>query len=212
MDNTPTIPAVLDYSRAWLAEGNNGSYLASITECRGVTGDYVIFCVYGCYEYNIDPTEHASCPYGLLRVPHNLLHPSLDITALPTSDSLTREMSDHWATISPENDFDLAFAFPPGFCDPSKSRISYQPTRPGLTLGDRRDRTRLTADYAGTTKSTRTIRDSQDSDSPTIRGVPHGSLANTKPERVDTVKKFLRNALTFHGLRRGTSSMSLRSQ
>lgn len=191
-----------DYSRVWLVDDVKGSYLVYIAECRGVAGDYVIYRFHGCRDFGIDPKAHESCPYGLLRVAKSLVHPSVDIDALPTSTAIVQDAATHWATIMPLHHYTLVLAYPPGYCEPNTTPVSFRPSPDDFSF---RIATPIVI-------HTGTSRDSLDSDSPTVRGRQDNTVSNAKPVIVDTLKGILQKALTLRGIRRGKSGTNLRSQ
>lgn len=102
-------------SEIWTEDGNGGLRRLIVGECQGQIQGHFIFPCWGCEGICESMYDHQTCPYGLLKVNRDFLHPSFDTESVLDSPFLQYNINYIWSGIPLDNHLRLALIYPPGY-------------------------------------------------------------------------------------------------
>lgn len=99
----------------WTEDGYGCLRRLIVGKCQGQIQGHFVFPCWGCEVICDSAYDHQTCPYGLLKVERDFLHPLFDTDAVPDFPLLGYEINDIWSGIPPDNHLRLALVYPPGY-------------------------------------------------------------------------------------------------
>lgn len=124
---------VVEECEIWTEDESDALRRIVVGRCQGQEQGYFFFPCWGCKGVCDSAYDHHSCPYGILKVQHSILHPSFDTSTVPKTS--VDHMNVTGRNVQPEHHLRLALVYPPGYASDIMMWYDYLAPGPVLFVG-----------------------------------------------------------------------------